>query len=63
MAVLMGGRLNEAIDGSDVPVDVRDRLISLGINVDNDINTMVGTILKISEKGKQAEQQEQEVTK
>ena len=63
VAVLMGGRLNEALDGSDVPVDVRDRLISLGINVDNDINTMVGTILKISEKGKQAEQQEQEVTK
>ena len=41
--VLMGGRLNEAMDGSDVPIDVTDKLIALGISVDNDIDKLVDT--------------------
>lgn len=43
--IIMGGRLNEAIDGSDVPVDVTDKLKSMGINADNDIDTIVETII------------------
>ena len=42
--VLMGGRLNEAMDGSDVPIDVTDKLIKMGVNADNDIDTIVGTV-------------------
>lgn len=42
--VLMGGRLNEAMDGSDVPIDVTDKLIKMGINADNDIDTIVPTV-------------------
>ncbi len=48
--VLMGGRLNEAIGGSDVPVDVRDKLTSLGINVENNIDTLVDTIAEYAKK-------------
>ncbi|MGN0658188.1 MAG: cobalamin B12-binding domain-containing protein [Emergencia sp.] len=44
VSVLMGGRLNEAIEGNDVPVDVRDRLKELGINVDNDIDRLIEDI-------------------
>lgn len=43
--VLMGGRLNEPMDGSDNPVDVDDRLAAMGINVDNDIDKMVGYLV------------------
>ncbi len=39
--VIMGGRLNEPVDGSDLPVDVSDRLAALGINTDNDIDRIV----------------------
>lgn len=42
--VIMGGRLNEPVDGSDVPIDVSDKLQALGINTDNDIDLMVETI-------------------
>lgn len=39
--VIMGGRLNEPMDGSDLPVDVADKLAEMGINVDNDIDKIV----------------------
>ncbi len=42
--VLMGGRLNESLDGSDVPIDVTERLKKMKINADNDIDTMVSAI-------------------
>lgn len=42
--VLMGGRLNEAMDGSDVPIDVTDKLVAMGVNADNNIDTIVDTI-------------------
>ncbi|MGM0113515.1 cobalamin B12-binding domain-containing protein [Enterococcus sp. DIV0187] len=42
--ILMGGRLNEPIDGNDVPIDVSDKLAEMGINVDNNVDTLVGTI-------------------
>ena len=42
--VLMGGRLNEAMDGSDVPIDVTDKLTAMGINTDNDIDTIAQVI-------------------
>ena len=44
--VIMGGRLNEPIDGSDVPVDVSDKLKALGINTNNDVDTLVADILE-----------------
>lgn len=46
--VVMGGRLNEAMDGSDVPIDVTDKLVKMGINADNDIEKIVGTVLAYS---------------
>ncbi len=48
--VLMGGRLNEAIDGNDVPIDVADKLIALGISVDNDIDKLVDTVVKFNDE-------------
>lgn len=42
--VLMGGRLNEAMDGSDVPIDVTDKLKAMGVNADNDIDRIVAAI-------------------
>ena len=41
---IMGGRLNEAVDGKDLPEDVSDRLVAMGINVDNNAETIVDTI-------------------
>jgi methylmalonyl-CoA mutase cobalamin-binding subunit len=43
--VLMGGRLNEAMDGSDVPIDVTDKLTAMGVNADNSLDTIVETIV------------------
>ena len=48
--VLMGGRLNETMEGSNVPVDVSDRLREMGINVDNDVDTLVNTVISYGEK-------------
>lgn len=42
--ILMGGRLNEAMDGSDVPIDVTDKLKAMGVNADNDIDKIVAAI-------------------
>lgn len=42
--IMMGGRLNEPINGSSLPVDVSDQLAEMGINVDNNIETMVDFI-------------------
>lgn len=42
--VIMGGRLNEPIDGSDLPVDVSERIARMGINVDNNVETMIDFI-------------------
>ena len=41
---LMGGRLNEAMEGADLPEDVSARLAEMGINVDNDAEAIVNTI-------------------
>ena len=43
--MIMGGVLNEPMDGSDLPVDVADKLKTMGINVDNDISKMVGYLV------------------
>lgn len=50
--VLMGGRLNEAMDGSDVPIDVTDKLIGMGINADNNIETIADTIAAYFQRNK-----------
>lgn len=42
--VLMGGRLNEPLDGSDVPIDCTARMREMGINVDNDVDAIIHTI-------------------
>ena len=48
--VLMGGRLNEAMDGSDVPIDVTDKLTAMGINTDNNIDTIAQVIASYFER-------------
>ncbi len=45
---LMGGRLNEAMEGKDLPEDVSDRLAEMGVNVDNNAETIVETIRRYS---------------
>ncbi len=42
--MIMGGRLNEPIDGSDLPVDVSHMLKEMGINTDNNVETIVDVI-------------------
>ncbi len=49
---LWAAGLNEPLDGSDVPIDCSDRLAKMGINVDNDVDTMVDTIKKMAEGDK-----------
>ncbi|MCD8139552.1 MAG: cobalamin-dependent protein [Planctomycetaceae bacterium] len=44
--MIMGGVLNEPLEGSDLPVDVTDKLRDMGINVDNDISKMVGYLIE-----------------
>ncbi|QAT43280.1 cobalamin B12-binding domain-containing protein [Aminipila luticellarii] len=45
--VVMGGRLNEPMDGSDLPVDVADKLEAMGINVDNDIDKIISYLVGV----------------
>ena len=45
--IVMGGRLNEPMEGSDLPVDVTDRLAAMGINVDNDIDKIVDYLVRV----------------
>jgi hypothetical protein len=40
----MGGVLNEDIDGSDIPVDVRNDLHQLGIETPDSIDQMLQSI-------------------
>lgn len=42
--VVMGGLLNENKDGSDLPVDVTEDLVKLGVNCDNDAEKLIDTI-------------------
>lgn len=49
---IMGGRLNEPMDGNDVPVDVSDRLSALGINTDNDMQKIVDYLKEALNPGK-----------
>lgn len=44
--VIMGGRLNETMEGSELPVDVSKEIGKLGINVDNDAEKIIGYIRK-----------------
>jgi methylmalonyl-CoA mutase cobalamin-binding subunit len=45
--IVMGGRLNEIIEGDDLPVDVSDKLEAMGINADNDIDKMVDYLVEV----------------
>ena len=49
LPIVMGGRLNEIMDGSDLPVNVADKLEAMGINVDNNIDKIVGYLVKALE--------------
>lgn len=49
LPTIMGGVLNEPMEGSDLPVDVTDKLKDMGINVDNDISKMVGYLVEAIE--------------
>ena len=42
--VIMGGRLNQEIEGEEMPVDVTDQLISLGIDVCFDLKDLANII-------------------
>lgn len=48
--VIFGGRLNEAVDGEDLPVDVSDKLQAMGINTDNDAQKLVDTLTALNKK-------------
>ena len=45
--VLMGGRLNETIEGEDIPVDVSDKLTEMGVVVCGNAEGIVNTVLKL----------------
>lgn len=45
--VVMGGRLNERLEGDALPRDVSDRLAEMGINVDNDIDKIVDYLVSV----------------
>ena len=49
---IMGGRLNEPMDGNDVPVDVSGKLSELGINTDNDMQKIVDYLKDVLNLGK-----------
>ena len=46
LPIVMGGRLNEIMEGSELPVDVADKLQGMGINVDNDIDKIVSYLVE-----------------
>ena len=45
--MLMGGRLNETIEGEDIPVDVSDKLTEMGVVVCGNAEGIVNTVLKL----------------
>lgn len=45
--IIMGGRLNENMEGSELPVDVSKQIAKLGINVDNNAETMISYIQSV----------------
>lgn len=49
VVLIMGGLLNENMDGSQLAVDVTAELNALGVNCDNQMETIVPTIKKIYE--------------
>lgn len=48
--VIMGGRLNEPIEGSDLPIDVSEHLRAMGINADNDAEHIIDVIRSYMEE-------------
>ena len=42
--IIMGGLLNENIDGKELPEDISDQLREIGINADNKAEDMVKII-------------------
>ena len=49
VTLVLGGALNENMDGSMLAVDVTDELASMGVNVENDLNKTVEIVRKIYE--------------
>ena len=49
VTLVLGGVLNENMDGSMLAVDVTDELASMGVNVENDLNKTVEIVRKIYE--------------
>ena len=43
-SVFMGGVLNEDIEGSDVPVDVREHLHKIGIMTPDTVEALLGEL-------------------
>ena len=48
--VMMGGRLNETMEGEDIPVDVTKELEEMGIDASNNAETLCQTILNACSK-------------
>ena len=49
VTLVLGGALNENMDGSMLAVDVTDQLAAMGVNVENDLNKTVEIVRKIYE--------------
>jgi methylmalonyl-CoA mutase cobalamin-binding domain/chain len=49
VTLVLGGALNENMDGSMLAVDVTEELASIGVNVENDLNKTVEIVRKIYE--------------
>ena len=49
MTLVLGGALNENMDGSMLAVDVTEELAAMGVNVENDLNKTVEIVRKIYE--------------
>ena len=48
--LIMGGLINENMDGSDLPVDVTEQVRALGVNCDNKAEDLVKNILAIDKE-------------
>ncbi|MBO5994410.1 MAG: methylmalonyl-CoA mutase, partial [Firmicutes bacterium] len=49
VTLVLGGALNENMDGSMLAVDVKEDLAAMGVNVENDLNKTVEIVRKIYE--------------
>lgn len=44
--LILGGLLNEVMEGEDLPIDVADKIKAMGVNVDNDAEKLIVNVKK-----------------